>query len=364
MKSLRYRRILLAAAVAFAAILAGASARGVTSGDMTQDRYRTILDRAPFGPPPPPPVVEPVEPEGGTNDVDVVEQPPYVIPPGLDKIKITLLSRFHGTPAAGFLDGETSKSYYLLEGQEFDGILCKGIDYARATVTLSKGGYEALIEDTHEITLETKAYAKELIKEKIPYILLGHSMGSMVVRCYIRKYDADIDKLVVIGCPSKKPGMKPGLALIKMVTNIKGEKTRSKFISDLVVGDYEKRFKKEGVPHMWVNSDPEKVKKYNEDPLCNYMFTLNGYLNLVKLTMLTYTDGGYVMKNPALPIRFFSGAEDPCAVNEKAFAEAMELLRKQGYTDVDGIMYPRLRHEILNEDKKDMVYEDILNFIK
>ena len=226
------------------------------------------------------------------------------------------------------------------------------------------GGYEALIEDTHEITLETKAYAKELIKEPLPYILLGHSMGSMVVRCYLRKYDADIDKLVVIGCPSKKPGMKPGLALIKMVTNIKGEKTRSKFISDLVVGDYEKRFKKEEVPHMWVNSDPEKVKKYNEDPLCNYMFTLNGYLNLVKLTMLTYTDGGYVMKNPALPIRFFSGAEDPCAVNEKAFAEAMELLRKQGYTDVDGIMYPRLRHEILNEDEKDMVYEDILNFIK
>ena len=226
------------------------------------------------------------------------------------------------------------------------------------------GGYEALIEDTHEITLETKAYAKELIKEPLPYILLGHSMGSMVVRCYLRKYDADIDKLVVIGCPSKKPGMKPGLALIKMVTNIKGEKTRSKFISDLVVGDYEKRFKKEGVPHMWVNSDPEKVKKYNEDPLCNYMFTLNGYLNLVKLTMLTYTDGGYVMKNPALPIRFFSGEDDPCAVNEKAFNNAMELLKKQGYTDVDGIMYPKLRHEILNEDAKDMVYEDILNFIK
>ena len=226
-------------------------------------------------------------------------------------------------------------------------------------------GYVGIVKDIHEITIVAKTYAERITgRSDLPFILLGHSMGSMVVRCYIRKYDADIDKLVVIGCPSKKPGMKPGLALIKMVTNIKGEKTRSKFISDLVVGDYEKRFKKEGVPHMWVNSDPEKVKKYNEDPLCNYMFTLNGYLNLVKLTMLTYTDGGYVMKNPALPIRFFSGAEDPCTVNEKAFAEDMELLRKQGYTDVDGIMYPRLRHEILNEDEKDMVYEDILNFIK
>jgi alpha-beta hydrolase superfamily lysophospholipase len=227
-----------------------------------------------------------------------------------------------------------------------------------------EGGYEAFIEDAHEITLETKAYAKELIKEELPYILLGHSMGSMVVRCYLRKYDADIDKLVVIGCPSKKLGMKPGLALIKMAVKMKGERTRSKFISDLVMGDYEKKFKKEEVPHMWVNSDPEKVKKYNEDPLCNYTFTLNGYLNLVKLTMLTYTDGGYVMNNPNLPIRFFSGADDPCAVNEKAFKEAQELLRKQGYKDVAGKMYPNLRHEILNEDEKDKVYEDILNFIK
>ena len=226
-----------------------------------------------------------------------------------------------------------------------------------------EGGYEAFIEDAHEITLETKAYAKELIKEPLPYILLGHSMGSMVVRCYLRKYDADIDKLVVIGCPSKKPGMKPGLALINIVTKLKGEHTVSKFISDLVMGDYEKNFKKEEVPHMWVNSDPEKVKKYNEDPLCNYMFTLNGYKNLVKLTMLTYTDGGYVMKNPNLPIRFFSGADDPCAVSEKAFNAAMELLRKQGYTDVDGKMYPGMRHEILNESGKEMVYDDILEFI-
>ena len=226
-----------------------------------------------------------------------------------------------------------------------------------------EGGYEALIDDTHEITLETKAYADELIKEPLPFILLGHSMGSMVVRCYLRKFDADIDKLVVIGCPSKKPGMKPGLALINIVTKLKGEHTVSKFISDLVMGDYEKNFKKEEVPHMWVNSDPEKVKKYNEDPLCNYMFTLNGYKNLVKLTMLTYTDGGYVMNNPSLPIRFFSGADDPCAVSEKAFNAAMELLRKQGYKDVDGKMYPGMRHEILNESGKEMVYDDILEFI-
>ncbi|MBP5528883.1 MAG: alpha/beta fold hydrolase [Lachnospiraceae bacterium] len=228
-----------------------------------------------------------------------------------------------------------------------------------------EGGYEALIEDTHEITLEIKTYAKEITgKDNLPFILFGHSMGSMVVRCYIRKYDADIDKLIVCGCPSAQSGMKPGLALINIFTKIKGERKRPVFVANLVMGSYEKRFKKEGLPHSWVNSNPEQVKKYNADPLCNYIFTLNGFGNLVRLTILTYTNGGYAMNKPDLPIRFFSGEDDPCAVSEKAFNQAMGLLKKQGYKDVDGIMYPNLRHEILNEDAKDMVYEDMLNFIK
>ena len=74
----------------------------------------------------------------------------------------------------------------------------------------------------------------------------------------------------------------------------------------------------------------EEVKKYNADPYCNYCFTLNGFENLVKLTMLTYKDGGHQMKNPDLPIRFFSGEQDPCAVNTKAFMQAVDFLKKQG----------------------------------
>ena len=65
-----------------------------------------------------------------------------------------------------------------------------------------------------------------------------------------------------------------------------------------------------------------------------------------------------------MPIRFFSGADDPCAVNEKAFNAAINLIKKQGYTDVEGKMYEGMRHEILNETEKEKVYEDILSFIE
>ena len=52
------------------------------------------------------------------------------------------------------------------------------------------GGMDALIEDTAEIT--------RMLKEEwqgVPLILLGHSMGSMVVRCFTKKYDDLLDML-------------------------------------------------------------------------------------------------------------------------------------------------------------------------
>ena len=227
-----------------------------------------------------------------------------------------------------------------------------------------EGGYVALVRDTYEITREIKAYGKKITGKILPITLLGHSMGSMTVRCYLRKYDKEIDKLCVVGSPSKQAGMKAGIMLIRGIEKVKGERYRDKLVAGLVMGSYEKRFAKEGVPHSWVNSDLDAVRKYNDDPLCNYCFTLNGFENLVKLTMLTYKDGGHVMNNPGLPIKFFSGAEDPCAINEKAFRSAIDFLREQGYRNVEGKMYPCMRHEILNEPKHKMVFEDILKFIE
>ncbi|MBP5564954.1 MAG: alpha/beta hydrolase [Lachnospiraceae bacterium] len=228
-----------------------------------------------------------------------------------------------------------------------------------------EGGYEALIEDTHEISLEVKKYASETLgKNNLPFYLLGHSMGSLVVRCYIRKYDSEVDKLLVVGCPSKQGGMKPGLLLIRLIKKFRGEMHKDIFVGHLVMGRFEKRFRKEPLKHAWVNSDPEEMAKYNADRYCIFLFTLNGFENLVRLTMLTYKNGGYAMNNPDLPILFLSGADDPCGISEKKVKSAAELLKKQGYKNVDVKMYEGMRHEVLQETDKQLVYSDVLSFLK
>ena len=70
------------------------------------------------------------------------------------------------------------------------------------------------------------------------------------------------------------------------------------------------------------------------------------------------------MNKPELPILFLSGADDPCGISEKKVKSAAELLKKQGYKNVDVKMYEGMRHEVLQETNKQLVYSDILSFIE
>ena len=226
------------------------------------------------------------------------------------------------------------------------------------------GGYLALIEDIHEITLETKEYVADRTgRDDLPYTLLGHSMGSLAIRCYIKKYDNEIDHLCVLGCPSEKKGTIAGLKIVKVFEKILGERKRSRLINAMVMGSYYRKFREDGIRGAWICSELDVVRKYNDDPLCKFIFTLNGYKNLILLSLMTYADNGYEMKNPGLKIKFFSGSDDPCMISKEGFRNAIRLLRKQGYKNTSNILYKGMRHEILNDRKKYRVYADILKFI-
>ena len=82
---------------------------------------------------------------------------------------------------------------------------------------MGKGGWLAMVKDTKAVT--------DWAKEKwpgLPLTLFGHSMGSMVVRSYAKRYDKDIDSLIVCGCPSDNPAKSAGILLAKMTGRVKG----------------------------------------------------------------------------------------------------------------------------------------------
>lgn len=218
---------------------------------------------------------------------------------------------------------------------------------------------EYIVEDLHQITL----YIKELYPNK-EMILFGHSMGSMVVRKYIKKYDKDIDKLIVCGSPSRNPFVDLAIFITKMLEKFKGDKYRSNLIQNLAFGNYNKNIKNSNSKNSWICSSNQTVEKYDNDELCGFTFTLNGFENLFKLMKEIYQKDGWILNNKNLPILFIAGSNDPVIINEKKWKESQEFLKKIGYSNVTGKLYEGLRHEILNERNKKQIYEDIINFVR
>lgn len=220
-----------------------------------------------------------------------------------------------------------------------------------------KNGGENLVEDLHQITKEIKEQYPEL-----PYFLFGHSMGSLAVRCYAKKYDAELDGLVVCGSPSENAMAGIGILIDKAVQKYRGEHGRSSVIDTVFSKGFEKAFEEEKMPHAWICSDKEVVTAYNADPLCNFTFTLNGYEALLWLVKQTYSIQGWKVENPNLPIYFISGEKDPCMIDTRKFFEAVDRMKKVGYTKVNHKLYQGMRHEILNEIGKENVYADVTGF--
>ena len=222
-----------------------------------------------------------------------------------------------------------------------------------------KNGVKKLVEDTRTVIHWTR---QQYVGLKL--FLLGHSMGSMVVRCYTKKYDREIDGLVVCGSPSNNPVAGLGILVTHVFQLFKGERHRSKTVALMMFGPHVKKFKDEGIHNAWLSTNKVNVQEYNDDPLCGFKFTLNGYRVVMQLIRETYSPNGWAVKNPEMPVHFLAGSEDPCIITRKDFDKAVEFFRDRGYKKVSAKVYTGMRHEVLNELGKESVWEDVGDVLK
>lgn len=220
-----------------------------------------------------------------------------------------------------------------------------------------KGGYGALVEDMKLVS----DWAKDKFPG-IPLVLLGHSMGSMAARIYAKKYDGLLSGLILCGSPGNVTMAKYAMILTWCLSVLKDGRIRPAFIQELVSSRYNKRFADEG-PFAWVCSDPSVRQKMLDNPKTNFTFTVNGLHNLLGMMVDTYSEKGWRIQNPELHVTFLSGADDPCMNGERSLHDAAAMMYNLGYHNVTSAIFTEMRHEILNEVEKKIVWDDILNFI-
>lgn len=221
--------------------------------------------------------------------------------------------------------------------------------------------------DGNKVVIDDINKLNNILKEEypnVPYFILGHSMGSFLVRQYITIYNSDINGAIIIGTGHQPYALlKAGLIITKLIATIKGWRYRSKFVNNLAIGNNNKKFEPSRTNVDWLSRDEKIVDEYIRDKKINFIFTLNSYYNMFKGMLTLYDDSNLKKMFKDLPIIILSGDQDPVGNFGKDIVMINEKYRNLGIKDVSHILYKEDRHEILNELDRKIVYKDIGDWI-
>lgn len=216
---------------------------------------------------------------------------------------------------------------------------------------------KGFVEDIYAVTRYIRREYPNL-----PLVLYGHSLGSLAVRVYLRKYDDFVDGVILSGCPGYNNAVPLAKWFVKIMMMCKGSRYQSPLMQWLVLGGFEWPFRKEKRKYAWLAANATVAKEFMEDPLSGFTYTLNGFMTSLNLEVLTYKVKGNQVKNPNLPILFLSGEADPCYISDKKWYQAIDRLHNLGYEQTTAIRFPGMRHEIHNELEQELIYNEIDTF--
>lgn len=249
------------------------------------------------------------------------------------------------------------------------GILVVGDDHLGHGLSVIAGepmGYFCK-EDADTVLVRDEHRLKKMMQEKypgVPYMILGHSMGSFILRNYLMRYGSGIDGAIIMGT-----GMQPkhrvifGWLVASITGMLRGPEHVCKIFDKLSFGTFNKKFSAPGDSGSWISADPENVKAFRADPLCDFVFTANGFQTLMRLIWNLY-DMEKLKKMPKdLPVLFVSGKDDPVGDYGQSVEKVFRSFEELGMEQVQLRLYPGDRHEILNEADREDVYGDIYRFI-
>lgn len=249
------------------------------------------------------------------------------------------------------------------------GYICFGYDnlgHGYTAADDSELGYIAKKDGWDNLCRDVKVFSDEVMEEygkDKPYVLMGHSMGSFIVRVATEKYVTP-DKLIVMGTSGPNPAAGAGLSLISVIKFFRGDKHFSKFIDKLSFGSYNDRFGggSESDPKPWLTNDVSIREKYYADKFCTFNFSVSAMGDLIRLIKECNRTDWYKGISKSMPVLLVSGVDDPVGNYGKGVQTVADGLKERG-VDTKCILYPDARHEILNDFTYDQVKNDITDFI-
>lgn len=249
------------------------------------------------------------------------------------------------------------------------GILVTGEDHlGHGKTALESGSFGYFCkQDPATVVVRDVHRLKKITQEKypkVPYVILGHSMGSYMLRNYLFRYGKGIQGAVICGTGYVPQSvLSLGLGVAKIQGILQGDTHVSKLIDKIAFGSYCKKIKNPKTAFDWLSANEENVDKYMADSLCGFTFTVNGFRTVFTLISRTNSEENLKKMPRELPVKFLAGEEDPVGNYGAGVKKAYSDFEKAGMKKISIKLYPGGRHEIFNEKNKEQICEELYPWI-
>lgn len=199
----------------------------------------------------------------------------------------------------------------------------------------------------------------------IPYVILGHSMGSFILRNYLYRYGSGIAAAIIMGTGSQPAALlKAGKAVAAVQKLFLGPRHVSNLLNKMAFGSYNSKIENPSGYFDWLSAEVTNVERYTADELCGFTFTVNGFQTLFELIDRCQRKENLEKIPKELPLFLVAGEDDPVGAYGAGVRKACDAFREAGMQNVTLKLFAGDRHEILNEKDKLAVMQELWQWIE
>lgn len=236
-----------------------------------------------------------------------------------------------------------------------------GVDNdALAIFSHQDDGWHLSLEDLHSVNQTLEREYPDL-----PRYMLGHSMGSFLVRHYVGIHGYSVQGAIIMGTGRASRWLTQTAQLVaKLLKRIGDKKRLTPFMHNLIYSPLNKAIDNPKTDYDFLSRDVDEVQKYIDDPLCGYTISVD-YAHEMATGLITINDPQFIAQTRTdLPLLFVSGEADPVGGEKGSLVrEVAQMYQASGNASVTVKLYEGARHEILNETNRDEVMADLLAWL-
>lgn len=203
------------------------------------------------------------------------------------------------------------------------------------------GGWDAVVDD-----LGVLAAVARTDHPGVPLVLVGHSMGSFALQCFLLDHSAELDGAVLSGTT----------AVDVIAGAIDPEQP-----ADLTL--FNAPFEPARTAYDWLSRDGDEVDLYVADPLCGFGVDAAGTAGMFGWGPALADPERLGAIRSDLPIYVLSGEADPLAGGGALVTMVADRYREAGVAEVKVDLYPGARHEVFNETNRDEVTANLVAWL-